>query len=293
MKKPKITKVLLLVNCAANNGNAGITWEKIKPEVLNKVPSGSIILEYSSPDTAESGLEEVISKNNINCVVSVGGDGTLNCLLNKLITSHNMPLENFYIGAIGLGSSNDFLKPAKSFIGRVPIRMNFENVVKSDLGKVTFLNEKGEEATRYFIINASLGATAEANLFFNTGDRLLNFLKKKANNLAILYAAIRTIVIFKNFSAMLSANQRREKIIVSNLGIIKNPFVSGSFRYDQSIRQDDGRLGLNYCNNMNRLELIKTLFDLARKGGGTHAQPCRAESRIPPPPGSERRFQLP
>jgi diacylglycerol kinase family enzyme len=262
MKKSKISKALVLVNRSANNGTAAHWWPIIKSEVLQKLPPNPIILQFDNL-TESYDLSEVIKKNNINCVISVGGDGTLNLLLNNLIVCNELSLSQIHIGAIGLGSSNDFLKPEQSFISKIPIRLNSNNSTKSDIGKVTFTNENREEITRYFIINASLGATAEANFFFNTGDKLLNFLKRKVKNLAILYAAIRSIFLFKNFKATLITNIERREIKISNLGIIKNPFVSGSFRYDQAIKNNDGRLGLNYCHDMNIWELLKTLFDLA------------------------------
>lgn len=272
MKSLCTFKVLVLVNKNANKGNAAQSWKRIKPRVLDQLPNDTIVLEDYMPGSGTSILKEIVLENNINCVISVGGDGTLNCLLNNLISNNNTPTDNLYIGAIGLGSSNDYHKPVTNAISGFPIRINFDKAAKCDLGKVTYINQKGVKASRYFIINASLGATAEANLFFNTGNRLLNFLKRRAVSLAILYAAIKTIFSYKNFPAVITSTGNRETIRISNLGIIKNPNVSGNLRYDQSITQDDGRLGLNYCHDMNRRELMKTLSDMAKGKFSGHAK---------------------
>jgi diacylglycerol kinase family enzyme len=50
--------------------------------------------------------------------------------------------------------------------------------------------------------------------------------------------------------------------VVSNINILKIPFVSGSFRYDQKILPDDGNLGLHICRDMNRVELLRILSQL-------------------------------
>ncbi len=256
-------RILLFVNQNANSGTARRKWERIRSRVLKRLPPETTILEYRSYNGIEAQLDHHLSRG-VDGIISAGGDGTLNWLINTLMDFRGVDLHRFFIGAIGLGSSNDFLKPAGEFVNGIPVRLNFNNMVRSDLGKVTFTNTRGNDITRYFIINASLGVTSEANLFFNHGDQLLNFLKKKAKHLAIFYAAIRAILFYKNFAATLGTESGTEKINISNLGVIKNPFVSGGLRYDQAIGKDDGKLGLNYCNNMDKIELLKTLLDLAR-----------------------------
>ena len=221
-------------------------------------------MEYEDPDEANAYLLASLEAHDINCLISVGGDGTLNALLNTLLNSNKFDPDNFYLGAIGLGSSNDFLKPVSSEVDNYPTRLNFKMVSRHDIGQVSFLNAEGNQKTRYFIVNASLGATAEANLFFNNGDWLLKFFKKWIKTFAILYAAIRTIWLYKNFPARIIRPGQDKLIMLSNLGVIKNPFVSGSFHYDQIIEPNDGKLGLNYCDNMSKKELLGTLYNLGK-----------------------------
>jgi diacylglycerol kinase family enzyme len=49
------------------------------------------------------------------------------------------------------------------------------------------------------------------------------------------------------------------------LSVIKSPHVSGSFQYDQNIKENDGFLGLNYCRDMKTFELFRLLTDLGKK----------------------------
>ena len=48
------------------------------------------------------------------------------------------------LGAIGLGSSNDFHKPFKQNNKNVPIRLNFTEAIPHDLGEVVYANNKDE-----------------------------------------------------------------------------------------------------------------------------------------------------
>ena len=85
---------------------------------------------------------------------------------------------------------------------------------------------------KYFLLNASMGVTAEANNLFNNPDAVLKFLKKHFTGLAILYAAFRTIFSYKNFEAkIIFDSYETYSFNISNLSIIKSPNISGDLSY--------------------------------------------------------------
>ena len=51
---------------------------------------------------------------------------------------------------------------------------------------------------------------------------------------------------------------------MSNINVLKVPFVSGSFFYDQPILRDDGNLSLNICYDMSKVELLAVLSKLQK-----------------------------
>ena len=63
-----------------------------------------------------------------------------------------------------------------NFIQNIPVRMDIENAVLSDIGMVEFNSKEGYPKTKFFIANSSLGVTAQANYLFNQGDWVINFL---------------------------------------------------------------------------------------------------------------------
>lgn len=261
-------KPLVLVNLAANQGKGGRRWEKVAPNLKSMLPEEAEYILYRPPFLLESILNDYVRANGFNCIISAGGDGTVNLILNKLMNLPGIETENVYLGGIGLGSSNDFLKPVETSIDSVPSRIRPENSLLADVGKVRFTGDDGEEKTRYFIVNASLGITAEANSIFNRADPPIPLLKPRMLNVAILYAAVKTILTFNNFPVILKAEPIGQgtfgetKFCLSNLSVLKKPHVSGSFVYDQDIRADDGWLGLNYCSEMSKWELLSVLWDL-------------------------------
>jgi diacylglycerol kinase family enzyme len=202
--------------------------------------------------------------NGVNCFISAGGDGSANYLLNELMNLREEGEGPFFLGGIGLGSSNDFMKPVRGKIAGLPVRMDWQSALPADVGEVVFENEHGKTERLFFIANASIGVTAAANYRFNHPGFLLKILKQYWTGGAIVWTAIRTILFWKSVSTRLIFNGLKKEVTLSNLAVLKNPHVSGNFKYDQQIHQDDGWLGLNYCDSMSRFELLKTLADLSK-----------------------------
>ena len=160
-------KAAILINHTANNNSGEKKWLRIKEKVMKRFPKNTIFIPYKIPYNLHNCLDKLINEKGVNCFISAGGDGSINYLLNTLIKITGRHSKNYCLGGIGLGSSNDFLKPFSDYIDGVPVRINpdFENL--TDVGKVTYTDEKSEVKARYFIVNASLGITADANLLFN------------------------------------------------------------------------------------------------------------------------------
>ena len=224
---------------------------------------GSRILTFCPPTHIESQVKTALD-DGFRTFISAGGDGSANFLLNLLMQKTGENAKHLWLGGIGLGSSNDFIKPKRHFINRLPTRLNWESAATVDIGKAEWLDSTGAWQTRYFLANASLGVTAEANWLFNHGDPIIRYFKNRWTDLAILSTAIRTILAFRNFKARIVFEERTLDACISNLAVLKSPFVSGSFCFDDPVQRDDGFLGINICLDMTKIELLGTLIGLAK-----------------------------
>ncbi|TXH21204.1 MAG: hypothetical protein E6Q95_04235 [Chitinophagaceae bacterium] len=252
--------IYIIVNPHCHQGHGWKRWQLIKDEILNRLPGTKEIVTDKKEDI-ESFLKTLTTQEAI--VISAGGDGGVHYLVNAVLKTKIA--DKIIIGAIGLGSSNDFLKPFKTYIRKIPVRIDIGSPWKyQDIGKANFIDENNKPGEKYFIINSSFGATAEGNWNFNNPGSILRWLKKYYASLAITYTGISTILSFKNKICTLNYNGETRVLPVSNINIIKKPFVSGSLHYQQNILPNDGQLGLNICTGMNKKELLKTMFDLEK-----------------------------
>ncbi|MFN2438442.1 MAG: diacylglycerol kinase family protein [Chitinophagaceae bacterium] len=256
--------VYIIINPNCNQGRGWKRWLSIRSDVSKQLLQAKEIVTEKGEDLSIQ-LKKILESNEEAFIISAGGDGSIHTLVNMLLKSGNSNKKNISIGAIGLGSSNDFLKPFQSVIKNIPVRINIARpYLLHDVGKAVYLDEKNNQKEKLFIINASFGVTAEGNWNFNNPRRLLKWLKTNSTRLAISYTAISTILSYKNKYATIRFNGEEQQLNISNINILKIPYVSGSLHYKQAILRDDGRLGLNICFNMNKRELLQTLFNLEK-----------------------------
>ena len=256
---------IIVINPYCHQGLGWRRWLSVKETVQKLVPGPirEIILERGL--SLEERLSHLLHPQEEQLIVSAGGDGSIHFLVNSLINSFSHVLEKITFGAIGLGSSNDFLKPFNQKIDKIPVRIQRDGpVLHHDVGVVKYQNGDQHYHKKYFIVNASFGVTARANWEFNQPGKILQVLKKYSTDSAILYAAIQTIIKYKNTDCRIEYGDVDGVMNISNINILKNPNVSGSFKYPQQIFPDDGRLGLNICHDMSKKELLMTLLQLGK-----------------------------
>ena len=254
--------MIILLNDKSCGGNAASKWE-------------TFINNYDLKDCTVIKAEDGNSGERIgNALLSgetdyaaAGGDGTVNFLLNKLMDlASESQIHNLRLGTIGLGSSNDFHKPyiESNLIGNIPYMLGFNKSELRDVGELSF-QHNGKRVTRYFIINASIGITAEGNFLFNNPDRILKYLKRLNTNSAILYSALKTIFGYRDFEAEIRKDEDKlAKVNITNLNIIKNPNVSGDLCYGYPAVYNDGKMNIHLAHDMNKLEILQLFLSLQK-----------------------------
>ncbi|MEQ1876741.1 MAG: diacylglycerol kinase family protein [Bdellovibrionia bacterium] len=261
--------VSVVVNPWSRGGRGILDWLlSIEPALSEIFPQGFrsyIPMTAERADLARWLREELESGKRR--FIACGGDGTLNLTLNELAAiSRELGIDTreLKLGAVGMGSSNDFHKSLNSkpklIAGRFPARIDFEETRLNDL---PFFEDASGPV--YFLINLSVGLTAYANHSFNNPGRILGFLKRTSTDLAIAGAALRTAVEYKNVPMKISWNGGAQfECDVVNLSFIKKNHFAGSFFYREAPAANDGKLGFYGYSNMGRLKTLGQMAHLTR-----------------------------
>jgi len=256
----------LILNKYAAGGSAKKKWEKVK-SVICKMFDEINVVDIDKVNLIVHAIKEAIKDSEKDFIIA-GGDGTINLFINRLIdTTDVKEIKDVRIGAIGIGSSNDFHKPRynQNLIAEIPAKINFNSSEPRDVGVIKY-RTGAEILHKYFLLNASIGVTAEANHLFNKPDSILKILKKYFTPLAILYAAVKTIFAFENFKAQIVFNSYKTySFQISNLSIIKNPNFSGDLSYPGESNYHNGIYDVFLAHSMNKLDLINLLKSLSKK----------------------------
>jgi diacylglycerol kinase family enzyme len=251
---------LVALNPACRHGTGAARWTTVQRDVVARFDADLVETDAAARWTGSVGAA---LDAGVRVFIAAGGDGTVNALLNALLDARRpVPLGEVTLGAVGLGSSNDFHKPFAEVLGRVPVRLRTASA--RDVGCALYVDEQGVEHQRAFLVSASIGVTAAANAFFNDGDRLLRALKRSWVGGAIAWAALRTIARHRSLPAILRMPTGERNTELTNLSVMKSPWLSGSFSYDTPVEPSSGRFAINLCEHMGRWALLRTLAGLAR-----------------------------
>jgi diacylglycerol kinase (ATP) len=251
---------LVLVNAGARGGRGLERLARAWPAIEARFEPRAVALDAEGRWRADVGRA---LEDGLRHFVAAGGDGTVGALADALCHERGgVPLASLTLGAVGLGSSNDFHKPVRSRIAGIPLRLSAARW--RDVGLVHYEDERGAERERAFLVSCSLGLTASANAFFNGGDPLLRALQRLSSGAAIVYAALHEILRGRGLALELRLAGSCRRVRAASLSVLKTPHLAGGFRFDTPVDAGDGSLAVNLIEDRGRLATLGILAGLAR-----------------------------
>jgi diacylglycerol kinase family enzyme len=250
-------RVFLNPRCHGGRGLAA--WKGVAGELQRRL-EGFRVEEIGPPEDLATRVSAAVEEGD-RLLIAVGGDGTVNLLLNAVLACRNA--EGVVLGAVGLGSSNDFHKPFRkeSSIHGIPVKVDWAHAVARDVIRVEYQVGSQPPEIRHCLINASIGITAQGNLIFNGGSVFLRALQRVSVNAAILAAALKSIIGYHDFPCRLSVDDGGAATFhVSNLGVIKSRHFAGGLRYDTDLEPAAGKIGINLYAGLSLPEKLLSLI---------------------------------
>ncbi|MBC8645746.1 MAG: hypothetical protein H7X85_01175 [Thermoanaerobaculia bacterium] len=255
-------RAFVLINRAAAQGEASRRYERVR-ELL----ATSFALEEAEMDRAGKWQTDLGSalRSGRRVFLAAGGDGTVNAVASALFARREeVPLSRVTLGAVGLGSSNDFHKPLGRVVRGIPVRIDLGRAALRDVVRASCEDGQGVVTERIFLVSASVGVAAAANALFNAPGRIGRVVKRRSVNMAVLIAAIRAILRHDGIPAVLRTRDSIERVQISNLSVSKTPHLSAGLRFEGPVAPDSGLFDVNLCHGMSRWRLLTTLARLAR-----------------------------
>ncbi|MFA5375363.1 MAG: diacylglycerol kinase family protein [Dehalococcoidia bacterium] len=260
-----ILRTKVIVNPAARGGKTARQW----PFISELLKQNDITFDHAFTEGPGHGI--VLAKEAVNAdyevVVAVGGDGTVNEVVNGIIDKDGKGRATLGIICTGTGrdcirSLNipyDFSKACKVLANR--------NCVDIDLGRAEYISD-GRKDRRYYINTAGLGFPAAV------AERTRR-LKKMGGTIPFLIAFATVFATYKAKNIVINIDgqirQERNLLIAVNNG----RYFGGGMKIAPDADTCDGLLDIVTVRDVNKLKL---LYNFPRLYKGTHVMHPRVST---------------
>lgn len=256
----------IIVNPGARSGRGKKNWEKIKSVLDSKEIPYAVHFTGKAGDAAmyaNTLYEEAVKMEEVLKLIVLGGDGTMNEVMQGLPAFDNLELS-----CIPVGSSNDLARALGiSFVPEEAINhiLTSPETIRIDLGMIhSELTSGGETKSvdRRFIVSTGFGydaaICAEANA--SVAKKILN--KIGMGKLIYLIICLKQLASVSNYEAEITLEGQDEPIRLSNMlfvGGMNNRFEGGGFMFAPEALNNDGQLDLCVVNGIPKKRVPKIL----------------------------------
>lgn len=256
MESTEGNKFYVIINPNAGKGEGLRKW----PDIQSKLSELKIDYKFEFSENPGHCKEIVIEriKGSYRKFLCVGGDGTLNEIVNGIFSQTEVPSTDICLGLIPMGTGNDWRRYYN--LPENPLKaleiIKDDNILTQDIGEITY-NLNGETSKAYFINIAGLG-------FDSTVVATTNRMKNRGNRTKTTYllGLLKSLVTYKSWSLKIYINGE----------VLENKFLSvsiGNGKYSGSGMMqtpealiNDGMLDVTIYDNMPTLKIVLNVKNL-------------------------------
>jgi YegS/Rv2252/BmrU family lipid kinase len=244
-----------IVNPRAAGGKVLRRWSEIAAVMTARL--GPVAARFTSAPGEGATLAREFLNQGCKCLVAVGGDGTINEVVNGMLDhSGRVPL-GVRLGILTVGTGGDFQRtlgiPAKLeeavevLAGGVPVNL--------DVGSAKFTGHDGTAQQRYFVNVASFGMGGEVAERSRRPRRLLG------GRAAFLWATFRAFLAYRgrHVSLELDGKPAEPELFVTNVAVGNGRYHGGGMHPCPTAVPNDGILEVTVIEYMKMFELARDL----------------------------------
>lgn len=144
---------LVIVNPASASGTTSSLWPRIASELRSQFGSFNVLFTDAPGSGAK--LASEAARRGVTFIIACGGDGTISEVANGILSSG----QDVELGVLPSGTGGDFRRTlAIPADGRGAARLlRIGKTRRVDVGRVSYMDHSGVEATRYLLGVASCG----------------------------------------------------------------------------------------------------------------------------------------
>ncbi len=166
-------KTVLIVNPKAGKGITGKKWRLIRDRAKEQLGSFETFFTEESGDAARIVRQQL--KEGADLLVSVGGDGTLNEVINGFMDGDAPVRQDARLGILPCGTGCDLTRTVFPFysLDSALAAIKEGHFRHVDLGRIRFFDHKQSPCIRYFHNITSFGIGGEVVAHVNEGSKAM------------------------------------------------------------------------------------------------------------------------
>lgn len=226
----------IIVNPKSNSGKSKKMWRFWQAHLPNHE---AIIISQND------NIDEM-TRNSSSDVVAVGGDGTINRVINGILKSGN----NNSLGVLYSGTSPDFCL--------------FNNIPLSPQKALNCLLENNKHLIDIIKINQDYAACSiNIGLGANVADYANRWRKYFGDKLGTALGVIKAIISMNPFKCNFEIDN--ESFIfkdVNHIFVVKNPYIASGLKLNLDLKPSDGKMFVVIMHGFSRISLLKNINSL-------------------------------
>jgi len=242
-----------IVNPNAGNGKGRKDWDRIS-DILDNNDIRFNVKSTQRKGQATEFTRELIA-GGYRKIISIGGDGTLNEIINGIFTQDHCPPTEIILSLIPVGTGNDWGR----MFGIPLIYEGAVQVIKEgkqmlhDIGVIDYFN--GEEKARTYFINIA-GLGFEAVVVKKTNKQKDKGMSNKA---IYFYNLLSSLIAHRNTPVDITIDGRSGRAKIFSINVGNGRYCGGGMRQTPDAIPDDGLFDITVIREMGKIEIIRSL----------------------------------
>ena len=228
-------RIAFIVNPNAAMGTIGREWPRIQDMAKHRLGDFQAFLTAGPGDAAT--LTRRALQQGTEVVVCVGGDGTLNEVVNGFMGEDGPLRPEAMLGFIPRGTGCDFIRTVpipKNLASALDI-INESHARPIDLGRLTYMDYYGRRSKRYFHNVTSFGLGGEVD------DRVNRTTKAFGGFVSFIGATLISILLYNKKRIRLKVDEVFNQTVTCwNVAVANGQYHGGGMWVAPEARVDDG-----------------------------------------------------
>lgn len=255
--------IQIVVNPSAGSGKAKKIAETL-PKKAGEITSGEINIKFTEERNHATFIVREALKNGAEKIIAVGGDGTINEVINGFFENGRLINPLCELGIISCGTGRGFANSMKlpdDIDQQIKIlgKPGFNTI---DIGRIIYQDIHGERAERFFVNECQTGIGSKVASQVGSGHKIFGGKLAFGVTATIQAILIKPLELKIEFDAGPGEDYKLIGLVVGN-----GTECAGGMKLTPEAKMDDGQFDVLLIHNMS---VIKRLINLTKVYSGTH-----------------------